>query len=534
MVPLTHGDYTIAWICALPLEVAAAQVMLDEIHQKLPKPTADPNAYILGKLHGHHIVIACLPTGIYGTISAATIVSHLVSTFPKVEYALMVGIGGGVPSSSNDIRLGDIVVSKPVGKYSGVIQYDHGKTVQGGRFEQTGTLNSPPLILLTHMAYLQANQITTNRDLISNIVSDVLEQNPGMKKEFASPSHHTDYLFRSSYQHIDQESDCEKCDKQELLDREPRDDTTPHVHYGLIASGDQVMKDPETRDALAQRLGILCFEMEAAGLMNQLPTLVIRGICDYCDSHKNKLWQGYAALTAAAYAKLLLSVIPETQSIRSQALQQGLSMVPFDWSPRIEEQNRESANLEQLRLVPQGLRGIRQTSITLQSNPETCSKIRKAMDGGTKSIRKETNHSPRRLSEFRNCDESCLCDCHKKHQIKCGPSARAIIGTFILQYKGNLFFRRSCNYGTCKNNNPRTIQAIYRFPTWLKDFTLILSGVPSCGLFVPRQLSWGSTETILKSAYEGNVEGLKVLLSNMAFALHDIDQKHGRSALHVS
>lgn len=70
------------------------------------------------------------------------------------------------------------------------------------------------------------------------------------------------------------------------------------------------MKDSETRDCLARELGIICFEMEAAGLMNQLPTLVIRGICDYSDSHKQKAWQGYAALTAAAYAKLLLTAIP--------------------------------------------------------------------------------------------------------------------------------------------------------------------------------------------------------------------------------
>lgn len=48
--------------------------------------------------------------------------------------------------------------------------------------------------------------------------------------------------------------------------------------------------------------------------MDELPSLVIRGICDYCDSHKNKRWQGYAALTAAAYAKALLSVVPATLS----------------------------------------------------------------------------------------------------------------------------------------------------------------------------------------------------------------------------
>ncbi|PGG95325.1 hypothetical protein AJ79_10119, partial [Helicocarpus griseus UAMH5409] len=312
-----HGDYTIAWICALPLEMAAAKSMLDEIHKPLPKPHTDPNAYILGKLNGHHVVIACLPTGIYGTISAATVVTHLVSTFPQIQFGLMVGIGGGVPNSTNDIRLGDVVVSKPAGKYSGVIQYDYGKTVQGGRFEQTGMLNYPPQVLLTHIAHLQADEMTRRENAISTIVWDVLERNPDMKERFTPPSQHTDYLFHSSYHHAIKESNCEKCDKEQLVYRQPRHTRTPQIHYGLIASGDQVMKDSETRDRLAQQLGIICFEMEAAGLMNKLQTLVIRGICDYCDSHKHKEWQGYAALTAAAYARVLLSVVPVRPNINS-------------------------------------------------------------------------------------------------------------------------------------------------------------------------------------------------------------------------
>ncbi|GAB1211740.1 hypothetical protein ATERTT37_000864 [Aspergillus terreus] len=179
--------------------------------------------------------------------------AHMCSTFRRIQFALLVGIGGGVPSTQNDIRLGDVVVSKPVGKNSGVIQYDYGMTVQGGKFEQTGI-------------------------------------------------------------------DCDKCGKEQVIARKPRDQA-PQVHYGLIASGDQVMKDAETRDRLAQQFGMLCFEMEAAGLMNQLPTLVIRGICDYCDSHKQKDWQGYAALTAAAYTKsLFLGMIEQAYLNIAQTL----------------------------------------------------------------------------------------------------------------------------------------------------------------------------------------------------------------------
>ena len=71
------------------------------------------------------------------------------------------------------------------------------------------------------------------------------------------------------------------------------------------------------RDELAREKGILCFEMEAAGLMNNFPCLVIRGISDYSDTHKNDDWQGYAAMTAAAYAKdVLRQICP--QNVRNQ------------------------------------------------------------------------------------------------------------------------------------------------------------------------------------------------------------------------
>ena len=70
------------------------------------------------------------------------------------------------------------------------------------------------------------------------------------------------------------------------------------------------MKDALVRDKLAAEKKVLSFEMEAAGLMNHFPCLVIRDICEYSDSHKNKEWQGYAAMVTAAYTKDLLYRIP--------------------------------------------------------------------------------------------------------------------------------------------------------------------------------------------------------------------------------
>ncbi|KAJ0420271.1 hypothetical protein BJY00DRAFT_141637 [Aspergillus carlsbadensis] len=375
MASLTHDDYTVAWICALPLEAAAARAMLDKTHSPLPQIT-DPNAYEIGELNGHRIVIAYLPNGVYGTVSAATVISRMRLTFPRLRFGLMVGVGGGVPSQSNDIRLGDVVVSKPGERYGGVIQYDYGKTVQGGQFEPTGILNQPPQVLLTHMSQLQAKQMTGGENAISKIVSEVLELNPFMKERFLPPEQSTDYLFQSTYHHAEKDSDCEKCDQDNLIIRQPRAMETPYIHYGLIASGDQVVKDSETRDRLAQQHGILCFEMEAAGLMNELPTLVIRGICDYCDSHKQKQWQGYAALTAAAYAKLLLLAMPAYQAYSSSRESDNSRhwMVSLPRNPKFVGRQNELRKLEEIlvaqngprRIAITGLGGVGKTQVALE------------------------------------------------------------------------------------------------------------------------------------------------------------------------
>jgi hypothetical protein len=98
-------------------------------------------------------------------------------------------------------------------------------------------------------------------------------------------------------------------DTDRLIARDPRDSQDPVVHYGLIESGDKLVKNAKLRDALRDKYNIICFEMEVAGLMNTLPVTVIRGICDYADARKNHVWHHYAAATAAAYAKGLLYAI---------------------------------------------------------------------------------------------------------------------------------------------------------------------------------------------------------------------------------
>ena len=274
----------------------------------------DKNNYMLGKIGKHNVVIAVLPNREYGTASAATVATHMLHSFPNIQLGLMVGIGGGAPTSKQDIRLGDVVVSIPCNSFGGVFQYDFGNAVQGEKFKPTRFLNQPPDILRGAVSGLIA-QYEIKGHQLKKTIDDVLENNRRIRQKYKRPASNSDRLYESQAIHPpDSEASCaETCNSKNLILRPQRteDEDNPMIHYGMIASGNQLMKDVSIRDRLAVEYGILCFEMEAAGLMNSFPYLVIRGIYDYSDSHKNKEWQGYAAMTAAAYTKdLLQQIIP--------------------------------------------------------------------------------------------------------------------------------------------------------------------------------------------------------------------------------
>ncbi|KAF1936653.1 hypothetical protein EJ02DRAFT_447927 [Clathrospora elynae] len=220
---LRRNDYTVGW-------------MLDEDHDTPPSDVHDTNIYICARVGEHNVVIACLPKGQTGTNSTATVAVQMNMAFPSTRFGLMVGIGGGVPSEESDIRLGDVVVSKP-----------HG-------FERTGSLNSQPTFLLNALAILEAKHMRGKHRLLEYLSK--LDSLPDFAREAAGP----DTLFNAA-----------QCDKSYLVAREPR-------------------RQEVKIKVSAKPGGMLCFEMEAAGLMNSFPCLVVRGICDYADSHKNKRW----------------------------------------------------------------------------------------------------------------------------------------------------------------------------------------------------------------------------------------------------
>ncbi|KAH7201289.1 hypothetical protein DER44DRAFT_440639 [Fusarium oxysporum] len=310
--------YTVGWICAVTTEFVAARAFFDEKHDQL-EATADNdnNTYALGRIGKHNVVMAALPKSEYGTTSAATVARDMLRSFPNIRFGLMVGIGGGAPSAKHDIRLGDVVVSARSNGKGGVFQYDYGKAIQEHPFVTTGSLNQPPQLLLTALSGLEAEYELEGHQLSAHI-DRALEQWPRLRQKYSRPSPDSDRLYRPDIVHPDSSKECgDVCsnDPAYLVDRKERgeQEDDPAIHYGLVASANQVMKDALARDKLAASMDVLCFEMEAAGLMNHFPCLVIRGICDYSDSHKNKEWQGFAAMMAAAYAKDLLRQIPPSK-----------------------------------------------------------------------------------------------------------------------------------------------------------------------------------------------------------------------------
>ncbi|KAE8363146.1 purine and uridine phosphorylase [Aspergillus caelatus] len=303
--------FQIGWICALLVEAAAAAEMLDENFGILEEQdVADSNIYTLGRIGKHNICIACLPGGQYGTTSATTVANNMLRTFSKsLRLGLMVGIGGGIPSADHDIRLGDVVISYPQGTYGGVVQYDKGKVTAGGGFERAGSLNSPPRALLTAVSMLRAAALRDNPRYLQYLQS-AIGRTEQTRKNFGRPAAQCDRLFQAKRDHPVNASSCDGCPAEWEETRSKREDSNPQPHYGNIASGNCVIKHGETREQIRVTTGALCFDMEAAGLMLDFPCIVIRGICDYADSHKNKRWQGYAALAAASYTKELLGYVP--------------------------------------------------------------------------------------------------------------------------------------------------------------------------------------------------------------------------------
>nr|XP_036579199.1 Nephrocystin-3-like protein 3 [Colletotrichum truncatum]KAF6786685.1 Nephrocystin-3-like protein 3 [Colletotrichum truncatum] len=350
--PRSHLDFHVALICALPLELDAAVLALDEIWDErevdFRSASGDYNSYTLGRMGHHNVVLVLLPNK--GKASAASAANSLGLNFGALKLALLCGVCGGVPRPTSDaeIVLGDIIISESI------VQYDFGRQYSS-QFVQKNKINDvfgrPKKEIRSLLSYLKTDH--ARNDLHQEIFTtmSLFQQKAidnGRLSKYAYPGDEEDILFPANYLHKHRHLSGCSCSLEKVCDvatnascaelncdssahksqrrvtiQQQRNlgsrETTPNaalpqprVFVGQVGSGDTVMKSGEHRDRMAQEHGIIAFEMEGAGVWDEIPSIIVKGVCDYADSHKNKKWQGFAAAAAASAAKALLRHFPST------------------------------------------------------------------------------------------------------------------------------------------------------------------------------------------------------------------------------
>ncbi|THX56093.1 purine and uridine phosphorylase [Aureobasidium pullulans] len=348
MPPTTRVEFEVAIICALPLEASAVVDLFDEHyddeHDIYGKQEGDPNAYSTGRIGQHDIVLAHMPG--MGKSSAASVASGLRSSFTGIKLALIVGICGAVPipSPNNPIILGDVIISNSVIEFDFGRQYPDHFERKSGTKDTLGRPNSDIRALLNKLEVRHVREKLREKILqnLANLREKIdTARYPGVNQDrlFAATHRHMhrgeffsrDCLCSMARSHSDpvckkaSESSCDvlECNLLAVLENPARrkrldaEAPTPLVHIGTIGSASTVMKSAEHRDLIAQGDNIIAFEMEGAGVWDNLPCIIIKGVCDYADSHKNKHWQDYAAATAASAAKAFLDYWTSTQGPRN-------------------------------------------------------------------------------------------------------------------------------------------------------------------------------------------------------------------------
>ncbi|KAK0722523.1 hypothetical protein B0T26DRAFT_851375 [Lasiosphaeria miniovina] len=327
--PAARRDFEIVVICALPLEAGAVAAFFDHHWGDDPpygKAPGDRNAYSVGAVGHHNVVLAHMP-GI-GKASAAAVAADCRASFPNIKLAIVVGVCGAVPNSLNgdEILLGDVIISE------GIFQYDFGRQLPE-RFVPKETLldslGRPNSEIRALLAKLKSDRKMLQDKMMSYLTVIQGKQDPDLAADYPGRAH--DRLFVAAYHHIGTGT-CQECGcNGPVVSRKrlEQDNLRPAIHFGLIASGDTVMKSAKDRNAIAKLKDIIGFEMEGAGVWDSFPCMaVIKGVCDYADSHKAKAWQRYAAATAAACMRAFLDYwVPSLPGIK--ALTIAVVLVPY-------------------------------------------------------------------------------------------------------------------------------------------------------------------------------------------------------------
>jgi nucleoside phosphorylase len=355
--PSCREDFEIAIICALPLEYNAVSLVFDEFWDEdgdqYGRAAGDPNSYTTGRVGKYSVVLALLSHMGKANVAGAT--ASIRSSYGGLRLALLVGICGGVPRAGdgeeNEILLGDVIVSTTI------VQYDFGRqypdkfvrknTIEDNLGKPNKDVRNLLVMFETDLGLERLQQRTAH-------FLKALQVNAAQRKlrgKYSYPGTAEDNLFESSYRHkhyISEtcicrdcygksdpvcgealNSSCEDlgCDKaypvarerletKRQLEQDKSDEAQePAIYVGPVASGDTVMKSGEDRDRISKQEGVIAFEMEGAGAWEEVPCIVVKGLCDYADCHKNKKWQNFAAATAASASKAILERYIQTDKV---------------------------------------------------------------------------------------------------------------------------------------------------------------------------------------------------------------------------
>ncbi|KAH8654234.1 hypothetical protein BGZ61DRAFT_541507 [Ilyonectria robusta] len=354
ITPISRSDFEVAIVCALPLEYDAVSLLIDkfwdESGDRYGRAVGDDNRYTTGRMGNMDVVVVLLSN--MGKASAAGAAASLRASYPGVRLALLTGICGGVPKTAKDeeVLLGDVIISKVV------IQHDLGRQYADG-FATKDTvedgLGRPTRNIRNMVTYLETILGRRRLEERANTFLQTIQKKPQGRRRgpnYAYPGADHDRLFQASYQHKHHTSTTCECahhqggadsvceasrsllcedlgcndaylvrrdrveEKRNLQSKDRQQAQAPWIFVGRIGSGDMVVKSGENRDRLAARHKIVGFEMEGAGVWDEVPCIVVKGVCDYADSHKNKRWQDFAAATAASTAKALLEQYTKTDA----------------------------------------------------------------------------------------------------------------------------------------------------------------------------------------------------------------------------
>lgn len=310
---------TIAIITAHYCEKLAVDTMIENQETFVRYTTVgESNVYTLGNIGAHRVVCTKLPTVGHdrsSSIAAGNTTTRLLGTFQKVDHVFLVGTAGGVPHYTDyhkHVRLGDVVVATPPPGQKFIYMYCEGsKTLDNGTYEFETKSWGPPDLSLQNIAY-QLQQQAAEKESPTPWIQYMEQGNAKLAEQemdFSRPSESTDKLYMSiGGSDIIEVSHPMPPEGSENV----RDPSKPCIHLGVVAAGRCVVDNDQMRQDFASQLSVVAYDQEFDAVVESVygnrkdQYVFIRGICDYQDGTRNKDWQPYAALAAAAFMKAVI------------------------------------------------------------------------------------------------------------------------------------------------------------------------------------------------------------------------------------